>query len=158
MGYKILMVCHGNICRSPMAKALLIHKLKEKDVKGVEVDSAGTYGGHAGEHPDPRTIANGLTHNIDVSSYRARQFKSSDFEKFDRIYAMDSANLADIMLLSDDSVKDKVKLFLDAAHPGTNASVPDPWYGGEEGFEKVFRMLEKAAEIIAKEIKKGNLP
>jgi protein-tyrosine phosphatase len=159
MGYKILMVCHGNICRSPMAKALLIYKLKEQNIKDVEVDSAGTYGGHVGEHPDPRTIANGLTHNIDVSSYRARQFKSADFDRFDRIYAMDSANLSDILLLSEDNnARAKVKLFLDAAHPGTNASVPDPWYGAEDGFEKVFLMLQKAADIIATEIKKGNLP
>lgn len=153
------MVCHGNICRSPMAKGILIKKLIDMDIKNVEVDSAGTSDYHAGESPDPRTIANGKKHGIDVSSYKARQFKSADFGKFDRIYAMDSANYADITLLvENDGERKKVKLFLDAAHQGTNASVPDPWYGGEQGFEKVFHILDKACEYVAKEIKKGNLP
>lgn len=159
MGYKILMVCHGNICRSPLAEGLLRHHLEKLGVKNVEVDSAGTSDYHEGQHPDPRTIKNALQHNIDISNLVARQFKSADFNKFDRIYVMDSANYADIMLLNDDDkIKDKVKLFLDAAHPGSRASVPDPWYGAEEGFEKVFHLIDKAASIIAKEISKGILP
>lgn len=159
MAQKILMVCHGNICRSPLAEALLRDKLVKLGVKGVEIDSAGTSDYHEGEHPDPRTIANARKHGIDVSQLKARQFKSNDYEAFDRIYAMDSANYADIILLAEDyTMKQKARLFLDAAHPGTMASVPDPWYGGEEGFEKVFHIIDKACDIIAKEIMKGNLP
>ncbi len=159
MNIKILMVCHGNICRSPMAKGIMVKKLHDLNIKNAEVDSAGTSGYHAGESPDPRTIANGKNHGIDVSSYKARQFKSADFEEFDRIYAMDSANYADIMLLVDgDNDRNKVKLFLDAAHPGSNDSVPDPWYGKQDGFEEVFQILDKACSVIAGEIKKGNLP
>lgn len=156
---KIIMVCHGNICRSPLAKALMIKKLQELDVTNIQVDSAGTSDHHVGQAPDPRTQANSKKHGIDVSSYRARQFRSPDFATYDRIYVMDSANYADIMLLAENEKESmKVRLFLDAAHPGSKASVPDPWYGGEEGFEEVFHILDKACGIVAKEIKKGNLP
>lgn len=159
MAIKILMVCHGNICRSPLAEALLRDKLVKLGIKDVEVDSAGTSDYHEGEHPDSRTIANARKHGIDVSQLVARQFKSADYGAFDRIYAMDSANYADIMLLAEnDTMKQKAHLFLDAAHPGSMASVPDPWYGGEEGFEKVFHIIDKACDIISREIKKGNLP
>jgi protein-tyrosine phosphatase len=159
MAKKILMVCHGNICRSPMAKALLIKKLEERKIPDVIVDSAGTSDYHVGEAPDPRTLANGLKHRIDASSYRARQFKSADFTKYDRIYAMDSANYADIILLAtDDKERNKVILFLEAAYPNSHDSVPDPWYGREDGFEKVFQILDKAATIIADKIKQGLLP
>jgi protein-tyrosine phosphatase len=159
MTKKILMVCHGNICRSPMAKAILIKKLQENKISGIQVDSAGTSNYHVGEAPDPRTLANGLKHGIDATSYRARQFKGADFAKYDRIYAMDSANFSDIMLLADGNEdKDKVKLFLEATHPGSHDSVPDPWYGNEDGFEKVFQILDKACTIIADKIKQGQLP
>lgn len=159
MTKKLLMVCHGNICRSPLAKFLMIKKLEERKITGYEVDSAGTSGYHAGEAPDARTIANAQTHGVDVSTNRARQFKSTDFKTFDRIYVMDSANYSDIMLLADtEEDRSKVKLFLDAAHPGSNDSVPDPWYGGPEGFEKVYNIIDKAAGNIADKIKKGELP
>jgi protein-tyrosine phosphatase len=159
MTKKIYMVCHGNICRSPLAKVLMIKKLEEKKVTGIEVDSAGTSDAHAGEKPDPRTMANAATHGIDLSAHRAKQFKSTDFAKFDRIYVMDSANYADIMLLSDNEKdRNKVRLFLDAAYPGSNDSVPDPWYGDEGGFERVFQIIDKACTVIADELKKGNLP
>ena len=159
MSKKILMVCHGNICRSPLAKFLMIKHLGEKKVAGYEVDSAGTSGSHAGEAPDARTMANALTHGLDVSTNRAKQFRSTDFAKFDRIYVMDSANYSDVMLLAEtQEEKDKVCLFLDAAHPGSNDSVPDPWYGGEKGFEKVFHIIDKACISIADKIKKGDLP
>jgi len=159
MSLKILMVCHGNICRSPLAKGLLLKKMEEMQIHDIEVDSAGTSANHAGQHPDPRTIANALSHKIDISSYKARQFKSSDFGIYNRIYAMDSANYSDIMLLSSNSEEqEKVRLFLDAAYPGSNDSVPDPWYGGEAGFEKVFHIIDKACTVIAKELKNGDLP
>lgn len=137
----------------------MIKHLAEKKIDGYTVDSAGTSGYHAGEAPDPRTQANALTHGVDISSYRARQFKSTDFATYDRIYVMDSANYADIMLLTEDNAsRQKVKLFLEAAHPGHPDSVPDPWYGGAEGFEKVFHIIDKACNNIATEIKNGLLP
>ncbi len=151
---RILMVCHGNICRSPLAKALMIVKLKEYNITGVEVDSAGVSAQHAGEPPDARTIKNARSHGIDVSLHRARQFKSSDFEKFDNIYVMDSANYADIALVADhDGQMKNVTLFLEAAHPGSHASVPDPWYGDEEGFEHVYKILDKGCTALAKKLK-----
>ena len=153
------MVCHGNICRSPLAKGIMIKKIHEQGIKNTEVDSAGTSGQHVGEPPDARTIANGLKHGVDVSSYKARQFKSADFESFDRIYVMDSANYADLMLLvENDEQRNKVKLFLEAAYPGSRASVPDPWYGAEGGFEEVYKILDKACTVVVKEVKKGMLP
>jgi protein-tyrosine phosphatase len=159
MNKRIYMVCHGNICRSPLAKFLLIKKLAEKKVVGIEVDSAGTSGAHAGQQPDARTMANALTHGLDTSSHRAKQFKSTDFAKFDRIYVMDSANYSDIMLLAmNEEDRSKVELFLEAAHPGSKDSVPDPWYGDEKGFEKVYNIIDKACGIIADKLKKGELP
>ena len=142
-----------------LAKFLLIKKLAEKNIDGIEVDSAGTSGAHAGEQPDSRTMANALSHGLNTSTHVAKQFKSADFAKFDRIYVMDNANYADLMLLTDNEKdREKVKLFLDAAYPGSNDSVPDPWYGGEEGFEKVFQIIDKACGIIADKLKKGELP
>ncbi len=151
------MVCHGNICRSPMAKAIMIKKLQELGRSDIEVDSAGVSAQHAGEPPDHRTIKNAATHGIDVTSYRARQFRESDFDAFDRIYVMDSANYADISLIADNPDRmNKVNLFLETAHPGSNASVPDPWYGDEAGFEKVYKILDKGCNAIAKQIMNHN--
>lgn len=151
---RILMVCHGNICRSPMAKAIMIIKLKELGITHVEVDSAGVSSQHAGEQPDARTIKNGKSHGIDVSSYKARQFRSADFEVFDRIFVMDTANYADVALVAQNVRQmNKVQLLLEAAHLGSHASVPDPWYGDESGFETVFKIIEKACTNLAKEIK-----
>jgi len=144
------MVCLGNICRSPMAKGILVKKLYDKNITWVEVDSAGTSDYHIGGKADQRTMENGKKNGIDLSSHRGRQFSRHDFDTFDLIYAMDSENYSDIVYLaSDEEERKKVKLILDELQPGSGLSVPDPWFGGEKDFEKVFNMLDKACDIIA---------
>jgi protein-tyrosine phosphatase len=147
------MVCLGNICRSPMAKAILIKKLDEKNITWVEVDSAGTSDYHIGGMADQRTLESGKKHGIDLSSHRGRQFSRKDFDTFDLIYAMDSENYSDIVYqASNEEETKKVKLILNEINPGANLSVPDPWFGGEKDFEKVFHMLDKACDIIVEKI------
>ena len=149
------MVCLGNICRSPMANAILIKKLNEKNITWVEVDSAGTSDYHSGGHADYRTMESGKKHGIDLTTHRARQFTARDFNAFDLIYAMDSNNYSDILNQTCKKEEaDKVKLILNEITPGSNLSVPDPWFGGEKDFEKVFAMLDKACDIILEKIQK----
>ena len=144
------MVCLGNICRSPMAKAVLIKKLEEKNVNWVEVDSAGTSDYHSGSPADKRTLENGFKHGIDLSGHKARQFNHNDFEKFDSIYVMDHENLSDVLYHArNEDEAMKVKLLLDEISPGANLSVPDPWFGGEKDFERVFNLLYKACDILS---------
>ena len=148
------MVCLGNICRSPLAEGVLRHKLFQAGIKNVTVDSAGTSGWHAGEHPDARSIKNAKSHEIDISKLVARQFNASDFNRFDFIYVMDSSNFRDVISLAGNkSDKEKVDLLLNAKWPEKNLSVPDPYSGGEEGFEKVFRLVDEACDAIVEKIK-----
>lgn len=147
------MVCLGNICRSPMAKAILIKKLEEKNIFWVEVDSAGTSDYHIGGKADSRTLESGKKHGIDLSSHRGKQFNRDDFDDFDQIYAMDSENYSDIIYLArNEEETKKVKMILNEINPGSNQSVPDPWFGGEKDFEKVFNLLDKACDIIVEKI------
>lgn len=149
MKKRILMVCLGNICRSPMAKAILKKKLRERNITWVEVDSAGTSNYHIGGQADYRTLESGKKHGIDLSSHRARQFTPDDLWVFDRIYAMDIENFSDIVRLASNTEQiKKVQLILNELQPGSNLSVPDPWFGGERDFEKVFFMLDQACEVI----------
>jgi protein-tyrosine phosphatase len=150
---KILMVCLGNICRSPLAEGILAHKTQHLS---VEVDSAGTSAYHVGEAPDIRSIKTGRAHGINISNQRGRQFEAGDFERFDLIYAMDSSNLQNILKLArTEADKAKVKLLLNERTPGTNESVPDPYYGGDNGFEDVYRMLDEATDVILKKLEDG---
>ncbi len=148
---KVLMVCLGNICRSPVAEGIL-RSISDKRNLGIEVESAGTSSFHIGHKHDQRSMANAISHGVDISKGRSRQFEVSDFDDFDRIYAMDSHNYDDIMQLARD-VEDesKVKLILNEVNPGENNSVPDPYYGND-GFENVFTLLNEACEKIASEI------
>lgn len=149
----ILMVCLGNICRSPLAEGILSSKTNREE---VFVDSAGTGGWHAGEQPDERSIAVAAKHHIDISKQRARKFSPKDFQKFDVIYAMDTSNYEDICALAtSDEDKNKVKLIL--SEIGKKASVPDPYYGGTDGFEKVYQMLDEACTVVAEKIKNNQL-
>ena len=140
------MVCLGNICRSPLAEGILKSKV---DPKLVHVDSAGTAGYHVGEKPDPRSIAVARDHGLDISRQRCRKFSVEDFDDFDFIYAMDNSNYRNIIALADSMEKTgKVKLLLDET--GLDITeVPDPYYGGEQGFENVYLMIEAACDTIA---------
>ncbi|WP_445749720.1 low molecular weight protein-tyrosine-phosphatase [Polaribacter sp.] len=145
---RILMVCLGNICRSPLAEGILKSKVTTHQ---IFVDSAGTAAYHIGNQPDERSIMVAKKHGIDISKQRARKFTTTDFDNFDLIYAMDENNFHDILKLSrNNSDKQKVKMILNEINPNKNNSVPDPYYGGNEGFENVFQMLDEACEIIIK--------
>ncbi|MFM2206625.1 MAG: hypothetical protein RL213_600 [Bacteroidota bacterium] len=149
---KILMVCLGNICRSPMAEGILRQKTEERNLP-VTIDSAGTGDYHIGEAPDGRAIATARKYGVDISGLAARQFSVSDFEAFDRIYVMDRSNLRNVLALSSgDSQSAKVRLLLDEVYPGEEMEVPDPWFGTPEGFDRCFEMLETACDNIAKGI------
>ena len=144
------MVCLGNICRSPLAEGILKSKLNPDF---FIVDSAGTAAYHVGELPDHRSIAIAKKNGIDISDQRARKFIANDFNEFDLIYAMDIENYHNICSLSTNkSNLLKVKLILNEINPLKDLSVPDPYYGGDFGFENVYEMLDKACSIITKNI------
>lgn len=147
---KILMVCLGNICRSPLAEGILKSKLSSES---FVVDSAGTAGYHVGELPDGRSIEVARKYGIDITNQRSRKFTKADFDKFDIIFAMDQNNYADIVALSENEEQhEKVKMILNELYPDENRSVPDPYYGGDQGFENVYKMLDEACEIIASKL------
>lgn len=154
---KILMVCLGNICRSPLAEGVLRHRLNAAGITGVEVDSAGTSGHHSGENPDPRSVRNANKNGVDISRLVSRKFVAADFDRFDRIYVMDQSNYNNVMSLAGtDAHRRKVELFLNLSSPGRNKAVPDPWYGGEEGFQQVFDLIDEACAVLVAEIQKQN--
>jgi len=142
------MVCLGNICRSPLAEGILQHKAAEKGIS-MDVDSAGTSGWHIGEGPDKRSVAKANEYGIDISQQQSRQFEKADFNRFDIIYAMDSSNYNDIVNMADrEDDKAKVQIILNESNPGSNQAVPDPYYGGDDGFETVYQLLDYACDKI----------
>lgn len=144
------MVCLGNICRSPLAEGILKHKAKNKN---IFVDSAGTASYHIGKLPDNRSIEIANKYGIDISNQRARQFSEVDFNNFDKIYAMDTHNYASIISLSrNQSDREKVDLILNETNPKSFNSVPDPYYGHGDGFQKVYDMLDEACDNIMKKL------
>ena len=146
------MVCLGNICRSPLAEGILKAKTNHLD---VVVDSAGTAAYHIGEQPDIRSIEIANKYGIDLTSQRARQFSVNDFDEFDKIYAMDSSNYANIISLArDEKDRNKVDVILNESNPKSFQPVPDPYYGGENGFQDVYEMLEEACDIITQKLEK----
>lgn len=150
------MVCLGNICRSPMAHGILRHKLAQNNIN-IKVDSAGTSGWHANEPPDIRAIKNMQEHNIDITDLRSRQFEVKDFERFDLILAMDNSNYRDIINKAR-SVEDsqKVNMLLNLSAPDMNQPVPDPYYGGDSGFENVYQLIDHACDVLIEQIKTNN--
>ena len=147
---KILMVCLGNICRSPLAEGIL--SLKGKHLN-LEVDSAGTAAYHIGKQPDIRSIKIANKYTIDLNKQRARQFSRADFDKFDIIYAMDTNNYAHLIsLASTETERNKIRMILNEINPKAYQSVPDPYYGGENGFQDIYNMLDKACDKIIQNI------
>lgn len=144
----ILFVCLGNICRSPLAEGIMLH-LKEQHQLPLEIDSAGTANYHVNEAPDHRTIANARKNGVDLSALRARQFIASDFDRFDNIYVMDKNNLKNVLgLAKTDEQRKKVSLLLGCLPGSEICEVPDPYYGTEEDFEAVFRLVYKACDAL----------
>lgn len=152
---RILMVCLGNICRSPMAEGILRSRADEAGVR-LEVDSAGTSGYHAGEAPDERAVRCLIRRGVDISGLRARQFSAADFDRFDRIFVMDDHNLRDVLGASPHPAHhERVSMLLGLTHPGNPPGVPDPWYGGEEGFEEVFNLLDEACARLVEQLRRA---
>ncbi|WP_396159207.1 low molecular weight protein-tyrosine-phosphatase [Flavobacterium sp.] len=150
MPVKILMVCLGNICRSPLAESLLASKLP-KDT--FFVDSAGTGNYHIGKQPDQRSVFTAQKHGLDISYQKARQFTPKDFEDFDYIYVMDNTNYDDVIeLAKNEEQKNKVQLILNELFPGDNVDVPDPYYGLQNGFDLVYEMLDEACDILSNKL------
>jgi protein-tyrosine phosphatase len=146
---KLLFVCLGNICRSPLAEGIMKHKIAEQGLDW-EVDSAGTGGWHAGDLPDSRSIQVAKKHGIDLTYQRARKLRSIDYESFDRIYVMDSMNYQDVKRLANEDEYHKIELIMNEVEPHRNINVPDPYYGEGDGFENVFQMLDRACDAIIK--------
>jgi protein-tyrosine phosphatase len=154
----VLFVCMGNICRSPTAHGVFRKLVQDEDLEErIEIDSAGTHAYHVGQPPDRRAQGTALSRNIDLSDLRGRQVNVEDFHEFDYILAMDKENLEILSDLCPAGMDDKLYLFMDFAEGYGIAEVPDPYYGGEQGFERVFDMVETASRGLLEEIRKQRL-
>lgn len=150
MSIKILMVCLGNICRSPLAEGLLASKLPKNK---FTVDSAGTGSWHIGQSPDERSIAVAKKNKISISNQKGRQFSSADFDTFDYIYVMDNSNYEDVAQLAEHPEQiEKVQLILNDLFPNEKVDVPDPYFGLPNGFEIVYNMLDEACTVLAQKL------
>jgi protein-tyrosine phosphatase len=146
---KILMVCLGNICRSPLAEGIMKTKLPEN----FFVDSAGTISMHEGKHPDKRAIETAGNHDIDISNQKSRPITKADFDTFDKIYCMDIDVFEDVISKArNEEQRQKVALFLTAAGDHKNAEVPDPYWGDMKEFEDVFQLLDRGCDAIKNQI------
>ena len=140
---KVLLVCLGNICRSPLAHGILQHEVERRGL-GWDVDSAGTGGYHVGEAPDPRSVAEARRRGIDISTQRARKLTPDDLDAYDHLLVMDASNYQNARRLArTDSEREKVELIMNYADPGRNGQVPDP-YWDDDGFAGVYDMLARA--------------
>ena len=149
---RILMVCLGNICRSPMAEGLMRRKLLEANLTG-KVDSAGTANFHIGKSPDYRMVQTGKIQGTPINDLKARQFSTQDFEDFDLIYAMDKANYKELISNArHERDKQKVLLILNEISPNEDLDVPDPYYDGMDAFKEVYELLDRATEAIKNKI------
>ena len=154
----ILFVCMGNICRSPTAQAVFESLVKQRGYADrIDIDSAGTHAYHIGEQPDSRSQAAAMVRGIDMSSQRARRVETSDFERFDYILAMDKSNFSDLKRMASPSHRKRLFLFMDFAKEQGIKEVPDPYYGGSHGFERVLDLVESASEGLFAHIKEKYL-
>ena len=145
---RILFVCLGNICRSPLGEGILRHKVAARGLSGlVETASAGTGGWHAGQAPDPRSIAAAASNGIDISGQRARRLTADDFHHYDLIFGMDRSNLRDLVKLAPHDSSADLHLFMDFVS-GTNRDVPDPYYGNDADFDHVFKLIEGGCDAL----------
>jgi protein-tyrosine phosphatase len=154
----VLFVCMGNICRSPTAEAVFRHYVENAGLTGrILIDSAGTHDYHIGDPPDSRAQRAALQRDYDMSGLRGRQVEEGDFHRFDYVLAMDMANLAILQRLAPSSSNAQVRLFLGYARHHAEREVPDPYYGGADGFERVLDMVEDAAEGLLLHIRQRHL-
>ncbi len=152
----VLFVCMGNICRSPLAEGVFLHLLRERGLEDrFTVDSAGTGGWHVGNPPDPRSLAVARKYGIDLPS-RARQIHSGDWEKFDLIIVMDNDNLSDCLDAGAPKAKIRHLRSFDSKLNGSNLPVPDPYYGGEDGFETVYQMVHAACSGLLDDLTRND--
>ena len=151
---KVLFVCMGNICRSPTAHGVFRELVRRDGLEdAIQIDSAGTHAYHVGNPPDQRAQATARNRGIDLSDLRARQVSPEDFERFDYVLAMDEENLAILRELCPPGREDRLRLFLDFAPQRPEREVPDPYYGGPQGFEHVFDLVEEAARGLLEDIR-----
>lgn len=152
---KVLLVCLGNICRSPSAEGVLRQQIKAQGLaKRISVDSAGTASWHIGKSPDPRSIDAAKQRGIDISELRARAVCSQDFADYDYILAMDEDNLSELLAMAPDSSRAEIGLFLSYSSQASHRVVPDPYYGGDEGFDLVLDLVSDASQGLIKHILK----
>ncbi len=155
---RILLVCLGNICRSPTAHGIFQKKIDQAGLSvQVGLDSAGTAGWHIGKTPDSRAISAATGRGYDLTGLWARQVQVEDFQTFDLILAMDESNRHDLLALCPEGYQSRVKLFLDFSGVDGETEVPDPYYGGEQGFQSVIDLIEKAVDNLVTRIKDGSL-
>jgi len=150
---KILMVCLGNICRSPLAEGILKHKAKQAGLNWI-VESAGTNSYHIGEPPHHLSQKVARLNGVDICDQKARRFVKEDFDRYDKIYAMADDVLDEIKKIAGEKYDaTKVDFFLNELHPGKNGSVPDPWYGTEPGYHEVYKLIDEACNKIIENAK-----
>ncbi len=152
MAKRILMVCLGNICRSPLADGLLLRKIKERNLNAV-VDSAGTANYHIGKAPDHRMIKTAARYGTPIEFLRARQFNVKDFQNFDHILVMDQSNFKNVLALAKNAEeRNKIKFLLDFMAPDQQLEVPDPYYGTQQDFDAVYELLDRATDALIQKL------
>lgn len=151
---RVLFICMGNICRSPTAQGMFEYLLEEAQLsEHIDVDSAGTHAYHIGEKPDKRATQAAAGRGIDLSRQRARCVEAADFVRFDYVLAMDSSNLDDLLAICPQAQQNKIRLFLEFAQDLSEREVPDPYYGGEQGFERVMDLIEMGARALLEDVR-----
>ena len=151
--HRVLFVCTGNICRSPSAEGVFRHLVAEAGrTRRIETDSVGLGGWHIGGPPDPRSVQAAARRGIDISDLRARQLTLGDFDRFNLLLAMDEGHHRDMLHRATDAQRGKVRMFMEAAAGHPAPAVPDPYYGGPDGFETALDMIEEGARAWLREV------